>query len=269
MLFIFSNTRRLLLCFILLMPLWLTAQAILPNSQLTSVFDSAKVNGAFFLLDPSLNVIHSSDPDLLNNQFLPASTFKVCNSLIALQTGAVPDIHTVIPWDSVPHDVEAWNHDHTMATAFPNSVVWFYQSLARTMGKKTLRHWMMAARYGNHRTGGKVDRFWLDGALRISPRQQMDFLNRLYLKELPFDISVQDTVLSLMQVPVNAAYSLRAKTGWAIRKKDQIGWYVGIVETEEGYFPFATVLQAPLNSPGFGPMRRELTNQCLYNLGFR
>lgn len=128
---------------------------------------------------------------------------------------------------------------------------------------------MKAARYGNHRTGGKVDRFWLAGALPISPRQQLDFLNRLYLKQLPFDLAIQDTVLSLMAVKVDATYSLGAKTGWAIRKKDQIGWNVGIVETKKGYFLFATVLQAQLNSPGFGPLRRELTTRCLQNLGFR
>ena len=48
--------------------------------------------------------------------------------------------------------------------------------------------------YGNADPSGGVDRFWLDGALRISAMEQVDFLRKLYRNELPFKVEHQRLV---------------------------------------------------------------------------
>ena len=80
--------------------------------------------------------------------FLPASTFKVFNSLVALQTGAVADEHTIILWDSVERRPE-WNVDMDMATAIERSCVPWYQEVARRAGAERMQHWLDTVHYGN------------------------------------------------------------------------------------------------------------------------
>ena len=48
------------------------------------------------------------------------------------------------------------------------SVVWYYQELARRVGPERMQKWVTAFRYGNEDISGGIDRFWLESALRIS-----------------------------------------------------------------------------------------------------
>ena len=67
-----------------------------------------------------------------------------------------------------------------MKTAFQNSVVWYYQEVARRVGPEEMQHYLDAAGYGNRKVGSQVDLFWLDGTLRISADEQVEFLKQLY-----------------------------------------------------------------------------------------
>ena len=66
-----------------------------------------------------------------NQGFLPASTFKIPNSLIALDLGIVKDEHQVFKWDGQIRDIDNWNRDQTLITAMKYSVVPVYQEFAR------------------------------------------------------------------------------------------------------------------------------------------
>ena len=59
--------------------------------------------------------------------------------------------------------------------------------------------------------------FWLDGALRISAMEQVDFLRKLYRNELPFKVEHQRLVKDIMIVEAGRDWILRAKTGWQAR----------------------------------------------------
>ena len=145
--------------------------------------------------------------------FLPASTYKVPHSIIALETGVVQDERQRFKWDGNKRWVEAWNRDQTFRTALKYSAVWVYQEIARQIGEEREAEFLKKFRYGNGDVSGSVDHFWLDGPLRISAQQQIEFLKKLYLDELPASSRSQLIVKDMMLNEANANYILRAKTG--------------------------------------------------------
>ncbi len=125
-------------------------------------------------------LIIASDKDRSGEAKLPASTFKIPNSLIALETGVVEDPDKdIFKWDGVKRDIEAWNRDHTMRSAIAVSAVPVYQEIARRIGQERMQKYVDLLEYGNRNIGGGIDQFWLTGDLRIDPVQQIDFLDRL------------------------------------------------------------------------------------------
>src|SRR5215218_7552184 len=86
--------------------------------DLGDLFSDADATGTFAVLDLAGNRIVVSDRERAGTGFLPASTFKVPNSLIALETGVAADADsTIFPWDRVVRDFDAWNQDHTLRSA--------------------------------------------------------------------------------------------------------------------------------------------------------
>jgi beta-lactamase class D len=138
-------------------------------------------------------LIIASDKDRSGEAKLPASTFKIANSLIALETGVVEDPDKdVFKWDGVTRSIEAWNRDHTMRSAIAVSAVPVYQEIARRIGEARMQKYVDLLEYGNRNIGGGIDQFWLTGDLRIDPMQQIDFVDRLRRGALPISKRSQD-----------------------------------------------------------------------------
>jgi beta-lactamase class D len=161
----------------------------------------------------------------------PASTFKIANSIIGLETGVIADAEFVLPWDGVNRSVDAWNHDHTLRTAIRDSAVWYYQELARRVGKPRMQAWLQQLAYGNQQVGEVVDRFWLVGRLAITPLEQLDFLRRLALAQLPISERTRGIVLDITRKGELDGKTLHGKTGWAYPgEASEVGWFVGFVD---------------------------------------
>jgi beta-lactamase class D len=196
-------------------------------------------DGCFVLYDLKNNKYKVFNPGRAEMRFTPASTFKIPNSLIALQEKVIADENEVIKWDGVKRQIENWNQDQTLKSAFKNSTVWFYQELARRVGtKEKYEEWLEKIKYGNMKTGSKVDDFWLQGDIAISPYEQIDFLKRFQSNNLPFDQSVLDKVKDIMLFEEGDGYKIYAKTGWSIRVQPSVGWFVGFVETKDNVYFF-------------------------------
>lgn len=156
-------------------------------------------------------------------RFLPASTFKIANALIGLETGAVQDEHRITKWDGVTRAVPAWNQDTDLASGMRNSTVWFFQALARRIGASRMRAGVGRLGYGNADIGAdaEVAHFWLNGDLRVSAREEVDFLDRLRRHALPLSERSQATVIRILEVERSSAaahppWALRGKTGAAL-----------------------------------------------------
>ena len=207
------------------------------------LYDHYKVDGSFVLYDASGNHYYIYNESKYHQGFTPASTFKICNSLIGLETGVVKDENTIFKWDSIQRWNTKWNTDHSLASAFKNSVVWYYQELARKVGGANMKYWLDKAGYGNRDTSGGIDRFWLNGGIRISPEQQINFLRQLHDEKLPFSKRSMQIVKKIMIAKDTAGYVVRAKTGWGQQDGLETGWYVGYLEKNDKVYYFANCIQ--------------------------
>lgn len=208
-----------------------------------------------------------ADANTVNLQHIPASTFKVVSSLVALQSGVVADADTVLPWDGIIRGRQETNTDMSLRDAFRLSSVPHYQALLRALGEDTMQSALTAVAYGNENIGGGIDQFWLTGALRISLWQQIDVLRRLYNEELPFSVDNMRTVKDIMLVDATDDYIVRAKTGLAVLNGNRnTGWWVGWVERGDNVTLFATVLTATAPGSDFIPARLAVTRDVLNEL---
>lgn len=213
----------------------LLAQKIEVKNEWQPFYDNSNVHGCLIIYNLHDDKYLMYNKERAEKNFLPASTFKILNSLIALETGVIKDENEVIPWDSVNRQYDKWNMDQTIRTAIKYSAVWAYQEIARRIGEQRMQHYVDSVKYGNCNIGGGIDRFWLDGGLRITPFQQVEFLRRLYSDDLPFSKRNLDIVKDIIINDQTGNYILRGKTGWA----DSTGWYVGYLEENDNVYFFA------------------------------
>lgn len=204
-------------------------------------------------------------PARAQTALLPASTFKILNACIALETGVATGPDQVFPWDGVARDVTAWNKDLTLKEAFAVSSVPVYQHIARLVGPERMQRYVQQARYGNANIGGEIDSFWLRGDLRISAMEQIDFLHRLYQDQLPFSVGTMAMVKGMMLVEQGEGWVLRAKTGVAVKETPHIGWWVGWVERGDAVWFFA--LNMDVTSPQQYGLRQQIAKAILQGEG--
>ena len=263
-------TRPFVLLFLLLCSFAsLAAQPRESGRDLSSYFRG--LNGAFVLYDQEANSWMRYNPERCRTRYSPASTFKIPNSLIGLETGVVSDKHSIIPWDSLHRSVETWNRDHDLQSAFANSVVWYYQEVARRVGEKRMKEFVEKIGYGNMDISGGIDRFWLGSTIEISADEQVDFLRRLSGNALPFSARTMDIVRDILILEKTDRYALRGKTGFTdFKGKHVISWFVGYIETQQNRWFFACNVvsdNAGRDSEVMFKERKELPLRILRGLG--
>ena len=231
------------------------------DNELAKLFIERDVRGTIIIssLDGKKQYLYNRKR--AETRYLPASTFKIPNTLIALDEGAVASEGEMIKWDGKDKGWGPWNKDHSLKTAFPISCVWFYQELAKRVGNSKYLSHLEQLNYGNKKTGPELTTFWLEGELAISAHEQIEFLKKLYTEELPYKKSDIQNLKNMMIVEQSSRYTIRAKTGWAMRIKNQHGWYVGYVETEQMAWFFATNLDIDNKSDAI--YRKEITIKAL------
>lgn len=235
------------------------------RNDLKKFFDDSH-KGCFVLYDLKNDTYIKYNPKRCAERFIPASTFKIFNSLAALESGMIKDENEIIKWDSVKRFYDMWNQDLDLAKAYKYSAVWFYQELARRIGYERMKEFIDSNNYGNKNIDGGIDLFWLEGELRISPDEQIEFLKKLYQNKLTFSQRSIDIVKRIMIYDQTDDYVLRAKTGWGIISKNNIGWFVGYVESKNNVYFFATNLETKHPEEGYSS-RIKITYNILKYLG--
>ena len=239
------------------------------DESLKKYFDENKVEGCFTMLNNADGRVTVYNMEYDTMRFSPASTFKIFNSLVGLQTGIITDEKMVIKWDGTKRGNAEWNKDMDMTEAFKVSSVPFYQEVARRIGKDTMQQWIDSVGYGNKNISGPIDSFWLDNTLKISPDEQLGLVKKLYFDQLPFRKSVQQMVRDVMIQENNTAYQLSYKTGWGFAEDGKaIGWVVGWIEENKHVYFFVTFVKAPAADTDLSTIRLNITKAILKQYGF-
>lgn len=231
------------------------------DSAIADLFSSAGVEGTILIESTKTGQRFVHNNARSKQAFTAASTFKVLNTLIALEEGVIAGADSAIQWNGTLYDIADWNHDQTLATAFKISCVWCYQELARMVGAAKYPTYIRDSHYGELREPFDVTQFWLDGSLTISAEQQVVFLKQLATGHLPFRASSYATMKSIMLSEETPHYRLYAKTGWATRNEPAIGWYVGYVEVADDQWLFA--LNIDTHGATDLPQRKQITLDAL------
>lgn len=240
------------------------------DNSLKKYFDGQNSDGCFALFNNGngqftiYNLARYRD-----SAFLPASTFKIINSLIGLQTGIITNDSMVIKWDGKVRDVPEWNQDLSMYKAFRVSAVPYYQEVARRIGKDTMQHWLDSLAYGTKKIRTGIDTFWLDNSLKITPDEELGVVKRLYFNQLPFFTTYQLMVKNAMLFEDKPTHTLYYKTGLA-KKEDgtPLTWVVGFIEENRHPYFFVLNMETKDSSVNLMEARMKVLRGILTQLNF-
>lgn len=234
--------------------------------QVGELFKSAEVHGTFVLYDVTAQTYSGHDQTRAEKRFVPASTFKIPNTLIGLSVGAVASVDDVLPYKGPAQPlVKAWAKDMGLREAIALSNVPIYQELARRIGLERMKENVTRLDYGNAEIGAIVDNFWLVGPLKISAVEQTRFLAKLAQDALPFPSDLQKSVREIVLLEQGANWELYGKTGWENAPDPGLGWWVGWVQQESRVYAFA--LNIDIQTAADANKRVELGKASLRALG--
>lgn len=247
---------------------------IFAQPDLSTPFKDCNIAGSISIYDHKNQKWTISDEADSRNQTQPASTFKIINLLVALETGAIEDENEVIKWPGST-DTTLYGYrpeiykDISVKEAFQVSAGWAFIELAKRIGREKYAHYLRLAGYGNGDLSEKGDDFWNFGAFAISPRNQVEFLVKVYEEKTPFSERNLAILKKVMTIEQTDDYTLRGKTGWTRVDGNDIGWWVGYVERGDNAYFFATRLtkKRGTTNPDFGKCRKTITAAILTQLG--
>ena len=220
-----------------------SAEARACNIDIATFFKEHQ--GCFLLYNLTKNTYDMTyGGDFCDTRRSPASTFKIANSLIALDLGILKDEHTTYRWDGTKQFLPSWEHDQTLASAVKDSVVWYFQAVAKQVGTQQYQAYLKRFSYGNQDILGGLTTFWLGRSLTISPKEQIAFLKALYSNTLPVSKHAINTVKKILILESSARGTLSGKTGAASVDGFNIGWFVGHLASGDTEYLFATNVTA-------------------------
>lgn len=210
--------------------------------------DAGASPGCAAFFDTSTQILELNDLRRCRTERLPASTFKIFLALVAFESGAARDVTFAQRWDGQRYDIDAWNRDHTIQSAFTVSAVWFFEGLARRIGEATLRDSLRRYSYGNQAFSGQWPP-WIQGELRISALEQIEFLRKIQSGSIEASPRSVQLLRTIMRSEKREGRTLFTKTGLSTQPAGA-AWQVGWIEDRSG--------QAKLFAINYGPIDGEL-----------
>lgn len=261
---------RALLSFILIIT---ALNKLYSQNKLEKYFADAGVIGSITIYDYKNQKWIMSESIDAKLATVPASTFKILNLLIALETGTIASEQEIIRWPgSIDTAVYGYRpstyKDMTVKEAFEVSAGWVFIALAKKIGREKYLHYLQACDYGNKEISTVAD-FWNFGPLTISPYQQIEFLKKVYTNKTPFSKRNIEILKNVMINESDQNYVLRGKTGWGWQNGLDAGWWVGYFEKDNNALFFATRLikERIDKNPNFQKSRRSITEKIIADLG--
>ncbi|MCP3982094.1 MAG: polysaccharide deacetylase family protein [bacterium] len=263
---------------------WLVAAALLACAQASAEPRTSErlkrlhedISGTVVVRDLSTGETHVSDAERAERRSPPYSTFKIWNTLFALDAGVVSGPQSAVAWDREKYPVEAMRsadlaRDQTLESAFRGSVLWYYREVAQRIGASRMRDYLARVDYGDRDMSSGIDGFWIRGSLKISPYEQVDRISSLLTDGYGFSTSALDVLERIAFRETIGGCRIYGKTGAGRpRPEDHLprwkGWFVGWARCDERLVTFATFLETA-SYDELKTRRYELSLQALGALG--
>lgn len=232
--------------------------------------------GCFVLLDQEKNQYTIYNYKKAKKQVSPCSTFKIMNTLIGLDAGILQDENTTFLWDGTDYKSPSWNKDQTLAEAVKNSTFWYFQQNAKLVGPERMQYYLDQMKYGNRDISGGLTVFWEQSSLKISPIEQVQFLQKIHEGKTIFSQSTLDVLKKVIWISEKDGAVLSGKTGSGLREEGRFipegpedgyvrGWFVGYVEKDGNTYYVATLIEG--EDQTYGGKAREITLRILKDKG--
>lgn len=215
------------------------------------------LNGTAVVYDVSNRRYTMYNRDLAETRSSPCSTFKIISSLIALENGILEPENSTKEWSGEVFWNEDWNKDIDFNEAFRTSCVWYYRQVIDDIGKDVMQKELNKLQYGNGdisdwegrlNTNNKnraLTGFWLESSLMISPKEQVEVMERIFGENSDYSEESQNELRQVMLVPEQdrADISIYGKTGMGKAEGVVIdAWFTGFAESTEGKIYFCVHL---------------------------
>lgn len=207
------------------------------TKTIESLFRDYGIDGTFVIkLDSKTYIINQKRAATL---YPPASTFKIYNSLFALDSRLVKNVDEIFyRYNGENVSFEVWRNDANLKNAMKFSQVPAFAQIARELGREKMQNYLNTLNFGNKKIG-KLDYFWLDDSLKISALEQLELMDKLSHFALPFSKTHQKQVKSIIELEKGKDYALYAKSGLSKFDNSGVSWLVGFLEYKGNLYPFA------------------------------
>lgn len=177
----------------------------------------------------------------------PCSTFKVAIGLMGYEEGILLDeTHPKFPFKKGYIDwMEVWRQPHDATMWMKNSCVWFSQVVTQKLGTEKFQNYMNKLNYGNRNISGGLMTSWISSSIKISPLEQINFMQKLAEEKLPLSLKSQQMVKNIIFTEEQNGWKIYGKTGSCNGdvKNGQSGWFVGFAEKGERRIIFANYIE--------------------------
>ena len=174
---------------------------------------------------------------------------------------------------------QSWKAPHNPLTWMENSCLWYSQQVTTRLGFQKFKNYLKSFSYGNQDGAGDKGKnnglmqAWLSSSLRISPLEQLVFLEKLIANQLPVSEDAHQKacrILRLGSLPNGWDLYGRTASGYGTNenglrsKKRSVHWFVGWIRKGNRKIVFVYFGESP-HSPHFtdGRKRKETVQKKL------
>ena len=246
-------------------------EPIIAEIDFSNYFDG--INGAAVIYDPTENCYQIYNQELALTQRSPCSTFKIISSLIVLENGIIDPDNSTRTWSGEIFSNEEWNTDIDFSDAFRASCVWYFREVIDEIGKDIIQEELNRLKYGNcdiSDWGGRLNTntdnpvltgFWLESSLLISPKEQVEVVERIFGDDTGYSEETLDQLKRVMLLTEQdeVDISIYGKTGMGMSYSIVVdSWYTGFADTADKRIYFCVYLGETDNKDVSGAKAREM-----------
>lgn len=227
---------------------------LIQNMDFSDCFNNLQGSCVFY--NSELNEYRIYNQAESENQYSPCSTFKIIASMLGVEAGVLVNENSKMKYNGSTYPIDSWNKDLTLKEAFQSSCVWYFKQVIDKVGENEVKKKLTELDYGNCDVSEwdgsalnptpDTNGFWLESSLKISPKEQVDVLSKIFDGHITVSESTLSLLKQLMLVDNDEGISLYGKTGTGKNN----AWFVGFFEDQKQRWYFTVNLQDENNVSG-------------------